>query len=144
MKRSYLFVLLAAALAVGGYALWPRQTHDKVRTTATPAKGTPMVAVKVPEITGLAKMGESAFNVKCAVCHGKNAAGQQGVAPPLIHRYYRPAHHGDEAFQRAAALGVTSHHWNFGNMPPLKGLTRGDMKNIIAYVRALQHENGIF
>jgi len=80
---------------------------------------------------------------KCAACHGANAAGQDGVAPPLVHVIYEPSHHGDEAFQRAAELGVRGHHWPFGNMPPVEGVTRADVTMITAYIRELQRANGI-
>ena len=82
-------------------------------------------------------------NAKCAACHGVNAAGKDGVAPPLVHKIYEPSHHGDESFQRAAALGVRAHHWPFGNMPAVEGVTRGDVKMITAYIRELQRANGI-
>ena len=65
------------------------------------------------------------------------------MAPPLVHKIYEPSHHGDEAFYRAVSNGVRSHHWDFGNMPPIEGLTRADVGTIVAYVRALQSENGI-
>lgn len=47
------------------------------------------------------------------------------------------------AFQMAVAQGVRAHHWPFGDMPPQAGLTREDVGNIVAYVRALQRANGI-
>tara|TARA_B110000008_G_C16932274_1_gene549215 strand:+ start:291 stop:479 length:189 start_codon:yes stop_codon:yes gene_type:complete len=56
---------------------------------------------------------------------------------------YETSHHGDESFQRAVSLGVQAHHWRFGDMPPMKGLTQGDVKLIIDYVRELQLANGI-
>jgi hypothetical protein len=56
---------------------------------------------------------------------------------------YEPGHHGDESFQRAAAQGVRAHHWRFGNMPPVEGVTRSDVKMIISYVRDLQRATGI-
>jgi len=90
-----------------------------------------------------AKIGQVGFNAKCAACHGVNAAGKDGVAPPLVHKIYEPSHHGDESFQRAAALGVRAHHWPFGNMPAVEGVTRGDVKMITAYIRELQRANGI-
>jgi hypothetical protein len=43
----------------------------------------------------------------------------------------------------AAERGVRSHHWKFGDMPPIEGLTQGDVKMIATYVRELQRENGI-
>lgn len=90
-----------------------------------------------------AQIGKLGFEAKCATCHGLNAAGQDGVAPPLVHIIYEPTHHGDETFQRAAAVGVRGHHWPFGDMPPVEGITRGDVTMIVAYVRELQRANGI-
>ena len=90
-----------------------------------------------------AEIGKLAFEAKCTSCHGTNAAGRDGVAPPLVHIIYESNHHGDESFQRAVAMGVQAHHWSFGNMPAVEGLTRGDVKMIIKYIRELQRENGI-
>ena len=109
------------------------------------AAGAPVIPVKVPaELSPLAQMGKTAFDAKCASCHGENAAGRNGKAPPLVHPYYRPGHHADAAFLLAAQNGVRAHHWRFGNMPPVKGVTPADIKAIVAYVRSLQKENGIF
>lgn len=104
----------------------------------------PMVDVTVPDsFSDEEAMGERAFNAYCVACHGTNAAGQDGMAPPLVHPIYRPGHHADEAFQIAVRNGVRAHHWRFGNMPPIEGLTRADVTTIIAYIRALQRANGI-
>jgi hypothetical protein len=43
----------------------------------------------------------------------------------------------------AVALGVQAHHWRFGNMLAIEGLTRGDVTMIITYIRELQRANGI-
>ncbi len=103
-----------------------------------------MVLVSVPDtLSSSGKLGKRIFEEQCASCHGRNAAGQEGVAPPLIHKIYEPSHHGDESFQRAVALGVRAHHWPFGNMPPIEGLTRVDVSTVITYVRELQRTNGI-
>lgn len=112
--------------------------------TSALAEGDPIVEVKLPaELSAKAEMGKTAFDGVCAKCHGANAAGQNGVAPPLVHKTYEPSHHGDEAFWIATQRGVQSHHWRFGNMPPVDGLTRADVTSIVAYVRELQKENGI-
>ena len=100
------------------------------------------VQVTVPELTAGAAAGMALFNRNCATCHGVNAAGT-GAGPPLIHKIYEPNHHGDMAFQRAAKFGVRSHHWQFGNMPPVPGVTKPDVAKIIRYVRELQRANGI-
>lgn len=86
--------------------------------------------------------GESLFKANCARCHGEKAAGTtQG--PPLVHKIYEPNHHADMAFQRAAANGVRAHHWQFGDMPRIEGLTPPDVDQVIGYVRWLQRQAGI-
>ena len=113
--------------------------------SAAMEEGSALVAIKTPEsYSQNAQIGQRLFEAKCADYHGPNAVGQAGVAPPLIHIIYEPNHHGDESFQRAVALGVRAHHWKFGNMPAVAGLTRAEVKFIIAYVRELQRHNGIF
>jgi mono/diheme cytochrome c family protein len=86
--------------------------------------------------------GETTFNANCAACHGKQAAGTDH-GPPLVHKVYEPNHHGDQAFQRAAANGVQAHHWQFGNMPKIESVTPGDVDQIVKYVRWLQRQAGI-
>jgi hypothetical protein len=60
-----------------------------------------------------------------------------------VHKIYEPSHHGNESFQRAVAMGVRAHHWPFGNMPKVAGVTRAEVSTIITYVRELQRANGI-
>ena len=86
--------------------------------------------------------GEALFNASCAACHGVRAGGSE-VGPPLIHDYYKPSHHGDAAFLLAAQRGVIAHHWRFGNMPPVSGVSESDIAAITSYVRWLQREMGI-
>ena len=109
-----------------------------------PVAGAPIVQVVLPkQLSPQAQIGKIAFDNICAACHGKNAAGRQGMGPPFVHPIYRPGHHGDMAFQMAVKQGVRAHHWPFGNMPPQPGLTPADVQNIVAYVRELQRANGI-
>jgi mono/diheme cytochrome c family protein len=89
------------------------------------------------------QVGETKFNVNCAACHGKQAAGTDH-GPPLVHKIYEPNHHGDPAFQRAVANGVKAHHWEFGNMPKIDGVTPDDVDQIVKYVRWLQKQAGIY
>lgn len=96
----------------------------------------------IPELTAAAKTGETYFNAKCAVCHGANGTGTD-KGPPFLHKVYEPNHHGDESFQRAAKMGVQSHHWKFGNMPPVAGITRAEVAKIVIYIREVQAANGI-
>jgi cytochrome c len=86
--------------------------------------------------------GEAKFNANCARCHGEQAIGT-AQGPPLVHKIYEPSHHGDAAFQLAAARGVRAHHWQFGDMPKVEGVTSDDVTQITAYVRWLQRQAGI-
>lgn len=147
-----LLASVAIVLAGGGAFYWnatqpaPQEVgHSMVPPdTSELTEGEPIVAVSLPaELSANAQIGKRVFEVKCASCHGANAAGQNGVAPPLVHKIYEPSHHSDMAFVLAAKNGVRAHHWNFGNMPAVDGLTDGEVKLIASYVRELQRENGI-
>lgn len=96
----------------------------------------------VPALTPTAQAGKAVFDKVCAQCHGPNAGGTR-LGPPLIHPYYAPGHHGDDAFGNAVAKGVASHHWKFGDMPPQPDVEGKDVPGILAYVRELQAANGI-
>lgn len=89
------------------------------------------------------RVGEEKFNKFCSPCHGDRAKGTDH-GPPLVHKIYEPNHHGDFAFQRAAAQGVRAHHWHFGNMPKIEGVTPDEVTEIIRYVRWLQRQAGIY
>lgn len=86
--------------------------------------------------------GEAVFERHCAACHGEAGTGT-AAGPPLVHEVYEPGHHADEAFQRAVADGVAQHHWDFGPMPPVPGLSGDEVDDVIAYVRDRQREAGI-
>lgn len=145
MNKFILPLVGIAALALGSYLIFkPEPANEPLTSAAPPAQGDPIVAVVLPEtLSAEAQMGKRAFDNVCATCHGENAAGKEGFGPPLVHKLYEPSHHGDMAFLIAAERGVQAHHWPFGNMPAQQGVTKGDVKAIIAYVRALQRANGI-
>ena len=142
-----LIIVFGVLVIFGGlaYLMWPTVdlSNEKVVVDKKVVEGA-LANVLLPDtLSQNAQIGKLAFEVKCVSCHGTNAAGQAGVAPPLVHIIYEPNHHGDESFQRAAALGVRAHHWSFGNMPAVEGLTRTNLKMIVAYIRELQRANGI-
>lgn len=96
----------------------------------------------LPQLSDQAAAGKVAYETYCAKCHGVNAVGSD-KGPPLLHDYYNPGHHGDIAFVAAARRGVPRHHWNFGDMPPVPGVSDAELVSIIRYVRELQAANGI-
>jgi len=128
---------LLSALLLAGSALLLGCQGD------APPEGADLSAlVRAVEIPPEFASGESAFQANCAVCHGDRALGtDQG--PPLIHIIYEPSHHSDLAFYMAAERGVRAHHWNFGDMPPVAGVTREEVGQIVAFVRFLQRRVGI-
>ena len=94
---------------------------------------------KVPFQYGL---GLKKYDAMCASCHGKWGDGtDQG--PPLMHPYYKSSHHSDASFNRAITKGAKAHHWNFGDMAPVKEATAEDAKSIILFIRWLQRQKGI-
>ena len=103
------------------------------------ANGGESVDVVAPD----ADNGAALFAASCALCHGERGVGTQ-TGPPLVHQTYEPGHHSDDSFRNAMKNGVVSHHWNFGNMPARPELSDGDIEDIIAYVRAIQREAGIY
>ena len=145
LGKKKLILTGIAAVTIAVYLMIPDKSNSIDNNAASEIDNTAIVAIELPvELSKVAQIGKIAFQSNCLACHGENAVGQKGVAPPLIHKIYEPSHHGDESFQRAVAVGVRAHHWKFGNMPSIEGLTRGDVKAIIAYVRELQEANGIF
>ncbi len=147
MNKIYLSIGAAAVVAGTLLALnskpeqAPEPTLQSAQTQTTEA--TAMVAITMPELSGNAIIGQNIFANICAACHGAQGVGNAEAGPPLIHKIYEPSHHGDESFQRAVAQGVRAHHWRFGDMPPVEGLTRGDVAMVIDYIRAIQRANGI-
>jgi mono/diheme cytochrome c family protein len=125
---------LSAVLALGvlGAACGGGGSGEDVQTLPPP-----------PPTPAALESGEALFGEHCQQCHGEAARGtDQG--PPLVHKIYEPSHHADFAFLRAVQFGVAAHHWRFGNMPPVTGVTRQQITEIVGYVRWLQREAGIF
>lgn len=86
--------------------------------------------------------GVALFQRNCAECHGREAKGTD-KGPPLVHKIYEPGHHADASFYLAVRRGVRAHHWPFGDMPPVTGVSDEEIGRILAYVRGLQKAAGI-
>lgn len=134
-QRTIVAAVALTLIAVAAWALWPRHGH-KTQTAGNAGATGSVASVK-------GTRGEVLFNQRCAVCHGRNAAGS-AQGPPLVHRIYEPGHHSDMSFLLAVRRGVRAHHWRFGNMAPVPGLSEAEVKDIIGYVRALQRAKGIY
>ena len=134
-----------ALLACSGSATQePAATATAGAPTSPPKTGAyATVVVTAPELSQSASSGQALFNTNCAVCHGTDAAGSN-AGPPLVHPIYGPGHHPDFSFKNAVQNGVPSHHWWFGDMAPLPGVSEQDVEQIVCFVRELQRANGIF
>lgn len=140
-------------IAVGAVAalIWDQPSDEILRTPmvdtrmhgkAAGAPARPAEEIVVPTLTATAEMGRAAFEANCATCHGAKAAGSD-KGPPLVHKIYEPSHHADLAFLLAARNGVGAHHWRFGDMKPVPGVTDSQIEQIVAYIREMQRANGI-
>ena len=159
MNHTYpgaLALLLSLALllfaACGGD---PETPHEETHTTASQADATDYetseaagpsapepASTAEAELSAAAEAGRNLFIANCAQCHGRRADGTtQG--PPLVDQIYEPGHHSNASFVLAVTRGVRAHHWEFGNMPAVPGLTIDEIHQIICYVRELQVANGI-
>ncbi|UWQ54415.1 c-type cytochrome [Leisingera caerulea] len=145
MRKPLVITAAAAVAAAAAYFVYSSAGRDGATAQrAVLEPGAPLTAVQLPpDLSDTAKIGKRAFDAVCAECHGDNAAGRNGMGPPLVHKIYEPSHHGDAAFLLAVRNGVRAHHWKFGNMPAQQGLTDADVKGITRYVRELQQTNGI-
>ena len=134
MDRSARILAVAAVLAgVGMVALSASFATGQLdpNTIITPAM--------TPELN----VGKLNYEAYCAKCHGVNTAGTD-KGPPFLSRVYHPGHHGDQAFIIAPKQGARAHHWNFGDMKPVEGVTDAQLQTILKYVRAVQKANGLF
>ena len=132
MSNSTL-AIWAVVVVASGLLVWQAQKSAVPETT---------VAVTVPTLSSKARAGQTVFEKNCKVCHGKDAGGSSN-GPPLVHVAYEPNHHADFSFVMAAKRGVRAHHWSFGNMPPVSGVSDDQIGQVITYIRELQRANGI-
>ena len=89
----------------------------------------------------LVATGDVLYQTNCAECHGGDLRGTD-KGPSHLSIVYVPGHHGDQAFVVAARAGVRAHHWDFGNMAAVEGLSDDDLTAIIAFVRENQRIEG--
>ena len=94
-----------------------------------------------PQDQTLVDAGAELYSANCAQCHGDDLRGTD-KGPSHLSVIYEPGHHGDGAFLFAVTRGVRAHHWDFGDMPPVEGLTAADVEAIVAFVRETQRVEG--
>jgi mono/diheme cytochrome c family protein len=85
--------------------------------------------------------GEQLYAANCAQCHGDDLRGTDR-GPSHLSEVYEPGHHADGAFLYAVQVGSRAHHWSFGDMPPIEGLSPENVEAIVAFVREQQRIHG--
>jgi mono/diheme cytochrome c family protein len=90
---------------------------------------------------GLVSKGAALYAASCAECHGADLRGTEN-GPSHLSAVYQPSHHADGAFQLAVVRGSPAHHWDFGPMLPVAGLSSNDVEAIVAFVREQQRVQG--
>lgn len=94
-----------------------------------------------PQDPEVVETGAALYAANCAVCHGSDLQGTDS-GPSHLSEVYEPGHHGEGAFLFAVQYGSRAHHWPFGDMPPIEGLTPEDVGAIVAFVREQQRLEG--
>ncbi len=133
--RGRRFKFLATALLLAGLAV--------ASGVGWAQSGAIYPGPKEPEMTPRLQLGLMNYSAYCASCHGKTAGGSD-KGPTFIHRVYHPGHHTDDHFFTATKRGTRAHHWKFGDMKPVEGVSDAQLELIVEYVRAVQRVNGLF
>ena len=85
--------------------------------------------------------GAALYAANCASCHGEDLEGTD-LGPSPLSIIYEPGHHPDSSFHAAVRNGSAEHHWDFGPMPPVAGLSDAEIDAIVAFVRSEQERQG--
>ena len=87
--------------------------------------------------------GQLLYERYCSACHGIELQGSE-QGPPLLHPFYKPSHHDDKSFVRAVLKGVKQHHWEFGDMPPVEGMTPKKTQRVVSFLRYYQQQKKLY
>ena len=85
--------------------------------------------------------GAEVYQQYCAECHGVDLRGTD-KGPSQLSIIYEPNHHGDYAYRVAIRDGTREHHWWFGDMPPVEGISDLEIEKVISFIRAEQQRLG--
>ncbi len=104
--------------------------------------GSPALPATIePQNPELVAVGAVLYEASCAACHGSDLRGTD-MGPSHLSVVYEPNRHSDVAFSLAVRVGTRQHHWGFGAMAPVEGLSDDDVEAIIAFVRESQRTEG--
>lgn len=121
---------LAAIVVLIGIGVAACSAGDTSESTVTAQVSPDLVAT-----------GAELYAANCAECHGIDLRGTDR-GPSHLSIVYEPNHHSDAVFLLAVRNGVRAHHWDFGPMLPVEGLSDEEVSAIVAYIRDVQAEQG--
>lgn len=85
--------------------------------------------------SGNVEEGKETFAKRCAICHGKDGSGNGPAAKALGGAIPSLASKEAQAMTDAAIQKVITE--GKGKMKPVKNLSKGDLTNLIAFIRSL-------
>ena len=133
-------VAFSAALAVA----CGTNVGDANDSSATEPAPMNTVSATAPTSTGAELAipdGAEVYRQFCAECHGVDLRGTD-KGPSQLSIVYEPNHHGDHAYRVAIRDGTREHHWWFGDMPPVEGISDLEIEKVISFIRAEQQRLG--
>lgn len=136
-NRGPLIAVVAVLVLLLVYLLPGEESSSKPRD---PMTGKTEFDIPVQDSTLVAE-GEALYQASCSVCHGSDLRGT-ALGPSQLSVIYNPDHHGDGSYAVAVTAGVRAHHWSFGNMPSVDGVTEDDFDRILAFIRENQRVQG--
>jgi mono/diheme cytochrome c family protein len=135
VRRLVVAAVAALALALGAVACGGDDEGEGAGLAADTA--TTGSAGGTADLT----LGEDVYQSRCAACHGDDLRGTER-GPSQLSIVYQPSHHPDASYVAAITQGSASHHWDFGDMPPVEGLSEDEIASVIAYIRSVQDAEG--
>jgi len=95
-------------------------------------------------VFGSASKGKVYFSKRCAMCHGEDGRGNNGMAPDFSVEWDRLAKSDDElaAHIREVYRDPTSkNYYNAGKCPRNPTISDGDMEDILAFLRQFEERD---
>lgn len=84
---------------------------------------------------GNADRGKMIFSQRCAMCHGDDAKGRDGMAPDLLAEWHRLTKSDQELAHNIRTGQQTSNKIYTAGPPPSLTLSDRDMEDVLAYMR---------
>lgn len=94
-------------------------------------------AAHAGSFTGNAERGRLIFNQRCAMCHGEDATGRNGMAPDLKEEWQRMTKPDQELANNIRTGRITPGGKTYTGGPPTpQVLSDTDMDDVLAYMRS--------